>query len=52
MPSTAMPSIHDIVAATGAWKPPLYLPVYAQFFEPVRSLALTLLSSAFTKGAR
>jgi hypothetical protein len=50
MPSTAMPSIHDIVAATGAWKPPLYLPVYAQFFEPVRSLALTLLELGIHQG--
>lgn len=36
-------SFHDIVAATGAWKPPLYLPVYAQLFEPIRALPVAVL---------
>jgi hypothetical protein len=43
-------SFHDIVAATGAWKPPLYLPVYAQLFEPIRSLPLAVLELGIHQG--
>jgi hypothetical protein len=43
-------TFHDIVAATGAWKPPLYLPVYAQLFEPIRALPLTMLELGIHHG--
>jgi len=43
-------SFHDIVAATGAWKPPLYLPVYARLFEPIRSLPLAVLELGIHQG--
>jgi hypothetical protein len=45
-----MQSIDEIVAATGAWKPPLYLPVYAEFFEPIRALPLTVLELGIHEG--
>jgi hypothetical protein len=50
MPSTALPSIYDVVAATGAWKPPLYLQAYEQFFEPIRHLPLALLELGIYQG--
>jgi hypothetical protein len=43
-------SFHDIVTATGAWKPPLYLPVYAQLFEPIRALPLAVLELGIHHG--
>jgi hypothetical protein len=49
-PSVARPSLHDIVAATGAWKPPAYLPVYEQFFEPLRHLPLAVLELGIYRG--
>jgi hypothetical protein len=45
-----MQSFDDIVAQTGAWKPPLYLPIYAQLFEPIRSLPLAVLELGIHHG--
>jgi hypothetical protein len=46
-----MPSLSDIVAATGA-EAPLYVPVYAELFEPIRRLPLAMLNSASTMADR
>lgn len=45
-----MQSIHDIVAATGAWKPEPYLPIYAALFEPIRCLPLAILELGIHHG--
>lgn len=47
-----MQSIHQIAAATGAWKSPpsYYLPIYEEMFEKIRVLPLALLELGIYQG--
>jgi hypothetical protein len=45
-----MQSIYQITAATGAWKPPYYLPIYEELFEAIRRLPLALLELGIYRG--
>jgi SAM-dependent methyltransferase len=45
-----MLSIYEIVAQTGAGKPPSYVPVYEKLFEPLRSKPLALLELGVFRG--
>jgi hypothetical protein len=43
-------SIYEIIAATGAWKPASYLPIYERLFESIRSMPLAVLELGIYKG--
>jgi hypothetical protein len=45
-----MQSLYEIVAATDAWKPAFYLPIYEKLFEEIRFMPLTLLELGIHKG--
>jgi hypothetical protein len=45
-----MQSIYEIIAATDAWKPACYVPIYEQLFEAMRFLPLSLLELGIHKG--